>query len=128
MKKNYSWSHFKILIFGSVISVHFCPKYDIGGTPGPIHYITLKVFCNDMGGSDSANFSLLNIVGVFVIVFIVIFSFLLSMFTMLLSLCCRICCRVFTVIIFSGKFTAEICSLRQMSILYFNKRFHVLHP
>ena len=24
--------------------------------------------------------------------------------------------------------SGEICSLRQMSILYFNKRFHVLHP
>ena len=44
--KFYTWSHLKIFVFDSVILVHFCPKFDIGGVLGPLHYIiiTLKSF------------------------------------------------------------------------------------
>ena len=45
--KFYTWSHPKIFIFASVISVSFAqnrPKSDISGALGPIHYITLKAF------------------------------------------------------------------------------------
>ncbi len=45
--KFYTWSHPKIFIFASVISVSFAqnkPKSDISGALEPIHYITLKAF------------------------------------------------------------------------------------
>ena len=48
--KFYTWSHPKIFIFASVISVSFAqnrPKSDINGTLGPIHYIK---FCSGIGG------------------------------------------------------------------------------
>ena len=51
--KFYTWSHLKIFIFDSVIFVHFCPKSDISGALGPLHYITLKSFTmNLMDGTN----------------------------------------------------------------------------
>ena len=50
--KFYTWSHPKIFIFASVISVSFAqnrPKSDISGALGPIHYITLKAFAMALG-------------------------------------------------------------------------------
>ena len=47
--KFYTWSHLKIFLFASVISVYICPKSDISGALGPIHYITLKAFAMALG-------------------------------------------------------------------------------
>ena len=52
LNKCYTWSHLKIFIFASVISVSFAqnrPKSDISGALGPIHYITLKAFAMALG-------------------------------------------------------------------------------
>ena len=49
-KKIYTWSHQKISLFAFVISVYICPKSDISGALGPIHYITLKAFAMALGG------------------------------------------------------------------------------
>ena len=43
--------HLKILIFASVVSVYICPKSDISGALGPIHYNALKTIAMGMGPS-----------------------------------------------------------------------------